>query len=74
VDLREGSASKRQRSRTALDGKTETTNRRDDNDIPGRDPTGPLAPLGGPNPLLQQLYFLLPQDTSDLEHEMPLNG
>jgi hypothetical protein len=35
----------------ALDGKTNDYEQaRDNNDIPGRDPAGPLAPLGGPKP------------------------
>jgi hypothetical protein len=38
----------------ALDGKTNYEQARDDNDILGRDPVGPLAPLGGAEPLLQR--------------------
>ena len=50
----ETSASRRQRPGTVLYGKTNNYEQaRDDNDILGRDPAGPLAPLGGAEPLLQ---------------------
>jgi hypothetical protein len=53
VDPREASASKRQGHGTVLYGKTNNYEQRDDTDILGRDPAGPLAPLGGAEPLLQ---------------------
>jgi hypothetical protein len=54
VDLEEASDSRRQGHGTGTVWQAENYEQQDDTDILGTDPVGPLAPLEGQKPLLQQ--------------------
>jgi hypothetical protein len=56
VDLREALQAEMRETPKGTVWQEDAMNKQDNNDILGRDPTGPLAPLGGLNLLLQHKY------------------